>query len=380
MTAFWAIVHDTWRQSKHQWVMLLLIGAVVLIVPASIIFPQVRTAPDGSEFLGTVFQKDTAQTGMEAGWEGLYADALRDELGYDEEITKKSEELNKLLDQLQDVDYEVKRLQATEPDNSGLKSLIEKRREFEQERDRRQHDLFNLRQYVREEVNRITEERTADTSKMQKGVEYWLSSMATFLFQITLFIYLFVCAGFVPEMIRAGSIDLVLSKPIRRWHIYYGKYLGGLLLYAVTLLIAYAVMFVGVGLRTGIWHWQFFGGLPMTLFSAALLFSIIAWVGLWTRSTLMSAILGLVYYVIVDTAIGYLGDLGGAPFIADIPAVKEIAEVTKFIFPSFVWLRESAEAAVLSVYVFPWKHLIVGVIWLVICLGTSYNRFRINDY
>jgi hypothetical protein len=94
----------------------------------------------------------------------------------------------------------------------------------------------------------------------------------------------------------------------------------------------------------------------------------------------MSAILGLVYYVIVDSAVGYLGDLGGTPFLADVPAIKEIAAITKLIFPSFVWLRESAEAAVLSVYVFPWQHLLVGLTWLVICLGTSYNRFRINDY
>jgi hypothetical protein len=24
--------------------------------------------------------------------------------------------------------------------------------------------------------------------------------------------------------------------------------------------------------------------------------------------------------------------------------------------------------------------VVVGVIWLVVCLGTAYNRFRINDY
>ena len=125
MTAFWAIVHDTWRQSKHQWVMLLLIAAVALFVPASIIFPQVRTAPDGSKFLGTIAQKDTAQTGMETGWKGLYADALRDELGYDDEISKRSKELNELLDQLQDLDFQVKSLQAKDPESPDLKATIE---------------------------------------------------------------------------------------------------------------------------------------------------------------------------------------------------------------------------------------------------------------
>lgn len=380
MSALFAIIHDTWRQSKNQWVMLLLIGVVGLFVPFVVLFPQVRQAPDGTEFLGTVFLKESAQNGMETGWNGLYADALRDEMGYDEEIKERSSNLNKSLDALQDLDYEISLLQHNDPDNPEIKTMIDRRRELELVRDKSSRELSDLRKYVQEEVRRLTRERTENISKMQKGVEFWLSSAAQFLFMVSLLVYIFVCAGYIPNMIESGSIDLVLSKPIRRWHIYFGKYLGGLLLYSVVLFIAYVLIFVGIGFKTGIWHWKFFGALPMTLFSLALLFSIIAWVGLWTRSTLMSAILGLVYYVIVDSAIGYLGDLGGTPFLANVPAIEAMAEFVKFIFPSFVWLRESAEAAVLSVYVFPWKHLIVGTVWLVICLGTSYNRFRINDY
>ena len=380
MTAFWAIVLDTWRQSKHQWVMILMIAVVAIYVPFAVLFPKVRLAPDGSEVLSHVHQRETDPRTMDTEWEGVYADALRDELGYDEEITQRSRELNKLLEKHQDLDFEIKRLQAKEPDNPTIKDKINELRELERERDRGYTDVRNLRMYVQEEIGRITSERTGNISKLQKGVEYWMSSSATFLFQVTLFIYLFVCAGFIPEMIRAGSIDLVLSKPIRRWHIYFGRYVGGLMLYSGVLLVAYALIFTGTGLRTGVWHWRFFGGLPMTLFSAALLFSIIGWVGLWTRSTLMSAILGLVYYVIVDTAIGYLGDIGSSPFISDMQWLEQFSDFTKLIFPSFVWLRESAEGAVLSVYVFPWKHLIVGIIWLIVCLGTSYNRFRINDY
>jgi ABC-type transport system involved in multi-copper enzyme maturation permease subunit len=380
MSAFWAIVHDTWRQSKHQWVVILLLGAVGLYIPFAIFVPQVRQAPDGSEFVGTVFMKDNTQYGMETAWNGVYADALRDELGYADEIQKRSDELNELLDQFNDLDYEIKQREAGDPDSPELPVLRDRRREIEQARDRKTRERFDLTKYVNDEVKRVTDERTASISKMQKGVEYWLSEAVQFLFSVSLLIYLFICAGYVPNMIEAGSIDLVLSKPIRRSHIYFGKYFGGLLLYSMIMVIAYVLIFAGIGVKTGLWHWRFFGALPMTLFSAALLFAIIGWVGLWTRSTLMSAILGLVYYVIVDSAIGYLGDLGGTPFLADVPAIQLMADITKFIFPSFVWLKQSAVAAVLSVYLFPWKHVIVGVVWLVVCLGTSYNRFRINDY
>jgi len=380
MTAFLAIVQDTWRQSKHQWVMILLIAVVVVYVPFAIFFVEVREAPDGSKFLATVAMKDNAQAGIEGEWNGVYGKGLRRELGYDDEIDKRSDALNEELNQLQDLDFKIKSMQRTDPTNPEIKDMIEQYRRLEQQRDKDSKDLFELRKYVNEEVQRLTKERTADISKLQKGVEYWLQSAVYFFFMVSLLVYIFVCSGYIPNMIESGSIDLVLSKPIRRWQIYFGKYVGGLLLYSVVLLAAYILIFIGIGFRTGIWHWPFFAALPMTLFSLALLYSIIAWVGLWTRSTLMSAILGLIYYVIVDTAIGYLGDLGGTPFLADVPAVKFVADVTKFIFPSFVWLRESAGAAVLSTSVFPWKHVIVGTVWLIICLGTSYNRFRINDY
>lgn len=380
MNAFLAIVHDTWRQSKHQWVMLLLIGALVIFVPVAVFFPQLRVAPDGSEFLGTVFQPEKAQVGLESNWNIVYGQTLRAELGYDEEIEEKSRELNELLDRFGEVDYEIKALERRDADNPRLPELINQRRQLEMQRDSSDRHLYKLRQFVREEVGRLTDERTGSIDKLQKGVEYWMSEVVSVLFTVSLLIYLFVCAGYIPNMIEAGSIDLVLSKPIRRWHIYFGKYVGGLLLYSLLMIVTYVVVFVGLGVRTGLWHWPFFGALPMTLFSAALLFAIIAWVGLWTRSTLMAAILGLVYYVVVDSAIGYLGDLGSTPFLADVPAIRTMADITKAIFPSFVWLKQSAVASELSVYLFPWKHVVVGFVWLAICLGTSYNRFRINDY
>jgi ABC-type transport system involved in multi-copper enzyme maturation permease subunit len=200
------------------------------------------------------------------------------------------------------------------------------------------------------------------------------------LFTIAMLGFIAAGAGYVPAMIEAGSIDLVLSKPIRRWQLFFGKYIGGLLLISVALLASYIVIFVGVGLVTGVWHWPFFNALPMTIFSLALLNAIVGWVGLWTRSTSMAMVIGYIYYLVVDTAVGLLSDPAAAPFLNELKGVAELSEFVKLTFPSFKWLRESAEASIFSVWFFPWKHVVVGMIWLVVCLGTAFNRFRINDY
>ncbi|MBZ0137001.1 MAG: ABC transporter permease [Planctomycetes bacterium] len=377
MNAFLAIIHDTWRQSKHQWVLIVLIGLQVMLAIFAVAAPEKRTAPDGSEFFTTRWARDTDQKGMEIGWEGLYADALRDEQNFNDTMKGRSKEVNALIDQREEVSYRIATLIAEDPNHPDLDALRDQNRALEQAIDRFQRDSMAMQHRMRLDIERITAERTADMPRMAKGVEFWLSGIAYAIFILSMIGFIAACSIYIPNMLEQGSIDLVLSKPIRRWQIYFGKYVGGLLLYSAALTVLYVVVFVGVGIVSGVWHWPFFGALPMTIFSLALLYSIVAWVGLWTRSTALAMVIGYVYYLVVDTAVGHMEDL---PFIEDFPAIDQLSKVLKFSFPSFVWLRESAEASVLSVYVFPWQHLAVGALWLFICLGTSYNRFRINDY
>lgn len=377
MNAFLAIVHDTWRQSKHQWVLIVLIAMMGILAIFAVAAPEVRKAPDGTEFVTMSWARETDQAGMEMGWKGLYADALKDELDFYEAERERSKQVNYMLDDRDALSYEIETLKANDPDSPELAKLRDELRALDQQIDRFQRAARTERLRVIEQVNAMVEERTADIPELTKGVEYWLSGMAYAIFIISMVGFIAACAVYIPNMLEHGSVDLVLSQPIRRWQVYFGKYVGGLVLYSMALVLVYIVIFIGVGVRTGVWHWAFFGALPMTIFSLALLYSIIAWVGLWTRSTAMAMVVGYVYYLVIDTAVGHLGSL---PFIEDFPAIEQMAKVLKYTFPSFVWLRESAEAAVLSVNVFPWQHVGVGALWLFICLATSYNRFRINDY
>ena len=377
---FLTIARDTWRQSVHQWVLLLLLGALAVFVPVVIAFPEVKESSDGTKFLGRIIDEGPRETGLEQGWEGLYADVLRDERSLDELETKSREEMEASVDVLEQADYRVKELQHKGAGEIEIAKAMQVRRDAEAEVDARTAAYRKLRDGGRDWIDQEIRNRTGHISRLQKGVEFWLSSNATFLFIISMLGFIAACAGYIPNMLEAGSIDLLLSKPVRRWQLFFGKYVGGLAVYSVALLLAYVAIFVGVGARTGIWHWPFFGALPMTIFSMALLYAIVGWVGLWTRSTGLSIVLGYVYYLVVDTAVSYLADSGSMPFLADIPAIKEAARIMKLMFPSFRWLREAAEASVFSVMVVPWQHVGVGVAWLVVCLGTAYNRFRINDY
>ncbi len=380
MTAFGAIVGDTWRQSKHQWVLIVLIGVVgFFMVWHGWIVPDVKTNPRGEEVLSTVF-REPHEASYDSQWEGDYANSLRAQLGMDEDIREISTELNLQLDEQQVEEFEYKQAVAQGVTGDRLTYLENRRRNRSISIEKLYEARFAMQKKVQDEVARLTVERTANITPLQKGVEYHLSSAAYFLFIVSMLGFIAACAGYIPQMLEGGAVDLVLSKPIRRWHLYFGKYVGGLILYSGALLVVFIGIFAGVVVKTGIWHWQFFLALPMTIFSLALLYSIVAWVGLWTRSTGLAMLLGYVYYLVVDTVVSLLGSMGDTPFLSDIPMLQEVGKFMRIVFPSFEWLREAAQAPVMSIAVFPWQHVLCGVIWLVVCLGTAYNRFRINDY
>ncbi|MCF6228056.1 MAG: ABC transporter permease subunit [Planctomycetes bacterium] len=379
MTALWAIFRNTWQQSKHQWVMLLVIFMLLVVIGASFFLVEVKEGPDGEPFLsasGAEFQ----QTGWEERWNGLYANAVKQEKNYYEGLEKTRQEVDDALAELNEANWlekeAVKRGESEEVQNQ----MSDRRRLAEMELDKKNSKWKSQMKYLNTEVGKVVKERSAGITPLEKGMEAFMGSLAYWLFRIALFGFIAISAGYIPNMIESGSIDIVLSKPIRRWQLYLGKYLGGLGLFSAIVSVTWVVTFTLMGFKTGIWQWSFFKALPFTLFAMALLYSIIAWVGLWTRSTSMAMVLGYVYYAVVDSAVTLLGSPNAVPGLTDQPGFRRFASYIEWGFPSFKWLMEASEAAVYSVPFIPWHTVIVGAVWLVVCLGTSYNRFRINDY
>jgi ABC-type transport system involved in multi-copper enzyme maturation permease subunit len=380
MSAFLAIVGDTWKQSKHQWVMVLVL---VLLTAVSLFLVAIVTkteAPDGTPILATAFAGDRVHRGLEMQWDGLYASALRHQIGYDEELRKGRQKVDEAFREWSAADFDRKRLESQDASFEEIAAATERVRELQRRMEAMEEQNRELDRFVRNEVNRQIELRSGGITPMRKGAEWWLGTIAAWIFSISMIGFIAISAGYIPNMLESGSVDLVLSKPIRRWHIFFGKYVGGLLLFSLALVILYVIIFVFFGIKTGVWLWQWFGALPMTIFSLALLYAIVAWVGLWTRSTGMAMVIGFVYYGVVDTAVGVLTDPANHPFVRDIDWIQGWIEIVKVTFPSFHWLKKSAESAVFSVVVLPWAQIGVGAAWLVIALGTAFNRFRINDY
>jgi hypothetical protein len=97
-----------------------------------------------------------------------------------------------------------------------------------------------------------------------------------------------ITASFIPNLLQKGSVELWLSKPLRRPGLLVYKYLGGLtfvfLLTAVTVLAVWVV----IGLRSGIWATGFLVVIPAVTFYFALLYSVSTLAAVFTRSTVVA--------------------------------------------------------------------------------------------
>lgn len=110
---------------------------------------------------------------------------------------------------------------------------------------------------------------------------YWLGFLAVLLALLT------SCSVF-PELMREGSIETIVSKPVSRWKIFLVKYLGMLGFMAIPLALFCLIVFLALGIRVGVWKPEVFYAVPVLTFVYSIVYSMAVFVGVLTRSTLFA--------------------------------------------------------------------------------------------
>src|SRR5213078_4792525 len=60
-------------------------------------------------------------------------------------------------------------------------------------------------------------------------------------------------AGFLPTFLEPHAVTVMLAKPVPRWAILFGKYVGVVLFVALHALLFVAGTWFGIGMSTGVW-------------------------------------------------------------------------------------------------------------------------------
>jgi ABC-type transport system involved in multi-copper enzyme maturation permease subunit len=121
------------------------------------------------------------------------------------------------------------------------------------------------------------------------GIGVWLTWLATILALIS-------TAGIFPDLVTGGSIGLLVSKPIGRLRLFLTEYAAGLLFVTLQVTVFCLASFLVIGLRGGDWEPGLFMAVPVVVCFFSYLFAMCAFLGIFTRSTLASLLLTLLFW------------------------------------------------------------------------------------
>lgn len=114
---------------------------------------------------------------------------------------------------------------------------------------------------------------------------------------LALLISIVITAFFIPNMLRKGSIDLLISKPIGRSQLLVYKYIGGLTFMFLVTAFTVGGVWVALALRSGVWDPKFLIVIPVLTFTFAILYSVSTFAAVFTRSAIVSILLSVGFAV-----------------------------------------------------------------------------------
>ena len=126
---------------------------------------------------------------------------------------------------------------------------------------------------------------------VQRLVRQAHGAIAAFLFTAGMFLAVFASAGLIPSVFEPGRIELLLSKPVERYHILLGRYTGNVLVIAANIFYLVFAVWLIFGIKTGVWTAGFLWSSVLTVYMFAVLLTVVVLVGvLWESAAVTTMV------------------------------------------------------------------------------------------
>jgi Cu-processing system permease protein len=113
-----------------------------------------------------------------------------------------------------------------------------------------------------------------------------------------MFLAVFASAGLIPSVLEPGRIELILSKPVARWHIMAGRYAGNVLVVLTNITFLVTGIWLIFGWKTGVWAPRFLLTIPLTVFIFSVLLTVVMLAGVIWESTAVSTMIPVALMII----------------------------------------------------------------------------------
>jgi ABC-type transport system involved in multi-copper enzyme maturation permease subunit len=199
------------------------------------------------------------------------------------------------------------------------------------------------------------------------------------LSSLCLLLAIFSSSSFVPNMMEKGNIDLLLSKPVSRDQLLWGKYFGGVLI--VFLNIAFLIIGVWFIISLKFSHWDV-SFLLITLiitFAFAVLYSIIVLFGIVTKNAIFGMMLAYFVFLILSPLLHFLHSR--VDIFIDSKFLKEIISFLYYVIPKISELMGSNLIDIASGKgIVDLQPIISSFLFLIFMMSASVWIFRKKDF
>ena len=139
-------------------------------------------------------------------------------------------------------------------------------------------------------------------------------------------------AGFVPAFLDPGAASVLLTKPISRWQLLLGKYVGVLAFVGFHLVLFVALTWLALGVRTKVWDLAYWWSVPLLLIQFAIFYSFSVLLAVVTRST-VSCVFGCILFWLLAWGVNY-----GGVMARQLPQSRYLPSSTVALAQASYWI------------------------------------------
>jgi ABC-type transport system involved in multi-copper enzyme maturation permease subunit len=153
-------------------------------------------------------------------------------------------------------------------------------------------------------------------------------------------------AAVIPDLLEQGNIGLHLSKPVARWELLLGKYLGAIAVVLLNVLYFLGAVWLIFGIKVGVWNIQVLLSAFTLCYMFACLYSLVVLLGVTFRNTAIS-ILGAFLYLFVVGAL--LHNRATSLYLVSSSQVyRGLVDVFYYLLPELSGIQENITRQIIN--------------------------------
>ncbi len=196
---------------------------------------------------------------------------------------------------------------------------------------------------------------------------------------LCLLLAIFASASFVPIMLEKGNIDLLLSKPVSRDQLLWGKYFGGILVVLINIAFMVTGVWLIISLKFSYWDFSFLSIILVITFTFAVLYSIIVLLGVTSKGSTLGMMVAYFIYIILSPVLF----LGKDKLLVLIQSdfVKSLIKGAYYVVPKTQELMGKITMDLASGKgIDDYQPILTSLAFLILTMGITISIFRKKDF